>query len=90
MLAGAIDASYIGPNPAISGFAQSNGEALRIVSGATSGGAFLVVKPEITTAEDLKGKTHRDPAARQHPGRRAARLAEEQGLRDRHRAVAAT
>jgi len=56
MLGGSIDASYIGPNPAITGFAQSNGELLRIVSGATSGGAFLVVKPEIKTAKDLEGK----------------------------------
>jgi NitT/TauT family transport system substrate-binding protein len=56
ILSGAIDASYIGPNPAINAFAQSNGEAIRIVSGATSAGAFLIVKPEINTAADLKGK----------------------------------
>jgi NitT/TauT family transport system substrate-binding protein len=56
ILAGAIDASYIGPNPAINAFAQSNGEAIRIVAGATSAGAFLVVKPEINSAADLKGK----------------------------------
>lgn len=56
ILAGAIDASYIGPNPAINAFAQSNGEAIRIISGATSAGAFLVVKPEINSAADLKGK----------------------------------
>ena len=56
ILAGALDASYIGPNPAINAFAQSNGEAIRIISGATSGGAFLVVKPEINSAADLKGK----------------------------------
>ena len=41
LFADAIDATYIGPNPAINGFAKSDGEALRIVSGATSGGAFL-------------------------------------------------
>ena len=56
ILAGAIDASYIGPNPAINAFAQSNGAAIRIVSGATSAGAFLVVKPEINSIADLKGK----------------------------------
>jgi NitT/TauT family transport system substrate-binding protein len=56
ILAGALDASYIGPNPAINAFAQSNGEAIRVISGATSGGAFLVVKPEINSAADLKGK----------------------------------
>jgi sulfonate transport system substrate-binding protein len=53
---GALDATYIGPNPAINAFAQSGGEAIRIISGATSGGAFLVVKPSIKSAKDLKGK----------------------------------
>lgn len=62
LFSGAIDASFIGPNPAITGFAQSNGEALRIVSGATSGGAFLVVNPEIKTASDLRGKTISSPS----------------------------
>lgn len=56
MFADALDVSYIGPNPAINAFAQSNGEAIRIVSGSTSGGAFLVTKPEITSADDLKGE----------------------------------
>ncbi|MFI5045472.1 MAG: ABC transporter substrate-binding protein [Acidimicrobiia bacterium] len=56
ILAGAIDVSYIGPNPAITGFAQSNGQALRIIAGSTSGGASLVVKPTITKVSNLKGK----------------------------------
>jgi len=53
---GAIDATYVGPNPAINAFAKSNGEAIRIISGATSGGAFLVVNPSINKPADLKGK----------------------------------
>jgi sulfonate transport system substrate-binding protein len=53
MFAGSLDASFIGPNPAINGFAQSDGEALRIVSGTTSGGASLVVREGIDTPEDL-------------------------------------
>jgi NitT/TauT family transport system substrate-binding protein len=53
---GALDASYIGPNPAINAFTQSGGKAIRIISGATSGGAFLVVKPGIKRAKDIKGK----------------------------------
>jgi NitT/TauT family transport system substrate-binding protein len=57
----ALDASYIGPNPAINAFAQSGGEAIRIISGATSGGAFLVVKPEIKKAKDLEGKKVASP-----------------------------
>jgi NitT/TauT family transport system substrate-binding protein len=58
---GALDASYIGPNPAINAFAQSGGEAIRIISGATSGGAFLVVKPDIKNAKDLDGKKIASP-----------------------------
>lgn len=61
LFADAIDASYLGPNPAINGYAKSGGKALRIVAGATSGGAFLVVKPEIATAADLKGRTLATP-----------------------------
>jgi NitT/TauT family transport system substrate-binding protein len=56
LLAGALDIGYIGPNPSVNGYVQSNGEAIRVVGGSTSGGAYLVVKPEITKAADLKGK----------------------------------
>ena len=59
--AGAIDATYIGPNPAISSFVQSHGESISIIAGAASGGAQLVVKPEIRSAADLKGKTLATP-----------------------------
>lgn len=52
----AIDASFVGPNPAINAWQQSQGEAIRIVSGATSGGAFLVVSEGIDSADDLRGK----------------------------------
>lgn len=58
IFANQLDLAYIGPNPAINGYQKSSGEALRIVSGATSGGASLVVRPEanIQTAADLDGK----------------------------------
>jgi sulfonate transport system substrate-binding protein len=56
LFSNALDATYIGPSPAINAFAKSNGEAIRIVSGATAGGAFLVVKPDINEPEDLRGK----------------------------------
>jgi NitT/TauT family transport system substrate-binding protein len=55
LLSGAIDATFIGPNPAINAFQKSNGEAVRIVAGATSGGAFLVVRDGIDSAADLRG-----------------------------------
>jgi NitT/TauT family transport system substrate-binding protein len=60
--AGAVDITLIGPNPAINGFAQSNGEALRIVSGSTSGGAYFVVEPGITSAEQLAGTKIASPS----------------------------
>jgi NitT/TauT family transport system substrate-binding protein len=56
LFSGAIDATYIGPNPSINGWATSKGTALNIIAGSTSGGAGLVVKPTITSAADLKGK----------------------------------
>ena len=56
LFSGAIDATYIGPNPAINGWATSKGTALKIIAGSTSGGAGLVVKDGINTAADLKGK----------------------------------
>jgi NitT/TauT family transport system substrate-binding protein len=62
LLSGAIDATYIGPNPAVNAFSKSKGEAIRIISGATSGGAALVVKPDITSAAQLKGKKLATPS----------------------------
>ncbi len=59
--AGAIDAAYLGPNPAINSFVKSGGESIRIIAGATSGGAQLVVKPDITSAEQLRGKVLASP-----------------------------
>ncbi|MFG3340683.1 ABC transporter substrate-binding protein [Glycomyces sp. NPDC048151] len=61
LFADAIDISYIGPNPAINGWAQSEGAALFILAGSTSGGAGLVVKPDITEVEDLRGKALATP-----------------------------
>ncbi|WP_250003015.1 ABC transporter substrate-binding protein [Actinoplanes sp. M2I2] len=56
LFSGAIDATYIGPNPAINGWAQSKGTGLKIIAGSTSGGAGLVVKEGINGPADLKGK----------------------------------
>ncbi|WP_248959874.1 ABC transporter substrate-binding protein [Sphaerisporangium perillae] len=52
----AVDATYIGPNPAINAWSKSKGQAIKIVAGAASGGVFLVVKDGINSVEDLKGK----------------------------------
>ncbi|MEU4802661.1 ABC transporter substrate-binding protein [Actinosynnema sp. NPDC023587] len=56
LLGESLDATFIGSGPAINAFAKSKGEAVRLVAGATSGGAQLVVKPEIASAADLRGK----------------------------------
>jgi NitT/TauT family transport system substrate-binding protein len=56
LFSGAIDATYIGPNPTINGWATSKGTALKIIAGSTSGGAGLVVRQGINTVADLKGK----------------------------------
>lgn len=53
--AGSIDAAFVGPNPTINGFVRSDGRALRVVAGAASGGASLVVRDGIDSAEDLRG-----------------------------------
>jgi NitT/TauT family transport system substrate-binding protein len=62
MFSDAIDITFVGPNPAINAYAQSNGTAVRVISGSTSGGAFFVVKPDINSAADLKGKTVASPS----------------------------
>jgi sulfonate transport system substrate-binding protein len=63
LFAGAIDLTYIGPNPTISGYVRSNGEALRVVAGAASGGAALVVRNDsgINKPEDFRGKRVASP-----------------------------
>jgi NitT/TauT family transport system substrate-binding protein len=55
LFAGSLDAAYLGPNPAVNAFVKSSGQAVRIVAGATSGGASLVVRPGIDSVEDLRG-----------------------------------
>ena len=61
LFGGALDATYIGPNPAINAFGQSDGEAVRIIAGSTSGGAQLVVREGIDDVEDLRGTTIATP-----------------------------
>ena len=62
ILANQLDAAYVGPNPAINAFQKSNGKAIKIISGVATGGASIVVKPGITSAAGLKGKTVDTPS----------------------------
>ena len=61
LTAGAIDATYIGPNPSINTFIQSGGVSAHIVAGAATGGAALVVREGIDSAADLEGTTLATP-----------------------------
>ncbi len=63
LFAGAIDIGYVGPNPAINGYVQSHGEALRVIAGASSGGVLFVVRPgaRIQSPKDLANKKFADP-----------------------------
>lgn len=58
-----IDMTYIGPNPAINGYIKSKGKDLKVVAGATSGGAVLVVRSDsnITKPQDFRGKKIASP-----------------------------
>src|SRR6201986_896819 len=62
ILAGQLDVAYVGPNPAINAFQKSNGTAIKIISGMATGGASMVVKPSVSGAADLKGKTIDTPS----------------------------
>jgi NitT/TauT family transport system substrate-binding protein len=63
LFAGSIDIGYLGPNPAVTGYTQSKGQALRIIAGASSGGALFVVRPgaHIQSGKDLGGKKLASP-----------------------------
>ena len=62
ILAGQLDAAYVGPNPAINAFQKSGGTAIKIISGAATGGASVVVQPSVTSAAGLKGKVVDTPS----------------------------
>ena len=63
LFAGALDACYVGPAPAINGYLRSQGQALVIVSGAAQNGAGLIVRKEanIHGPNDLHGKKLASP-----------------------------
>src|ERR1700737_4740467 len=58
LFANAIDMTYVGPNPTVAGYVRSQGEAVRVIAGAASGGASLVVRKDsgIRSAADFHGK----------------------------------
>ena len=58
LFAGELDLAYIGPNPAINGYVRSKGESVRVIAGAVSGGAVLVVRADanVKDAKDFAGR----------------------------------
>ena len=63
LYAGQIDVAYVGPNPTINGYIVSGGDGLRVISGASSGGASFVVRNDsgIETVNDLGRKKFASP-----------------------------
>ncbi len=61
LLSGALDAAYIGPNPIINAHVKSAGDAIRVIAGATAGGAFFVVAAHVKGPADLRGKKLASP-----------------------------
>ncbi len=58
LLAGSLDLTYVGPNPALNVYFRSQGEEIRILAGAAEGGAALVVREGsgIVSAADFRGR----------------------------------
>ncbi len=63
LFANRVDVTYVGPNPAINGYIKSEGEALRIIAGAASGGAVFVIRNDagINSVDDFAGKKFASP-----------------------------
>jgi NitT/TauT family transport system substrate-binding protein len=61
LLSEALDIAYIGPNPTLNAYVKSKGQAVRVIAGATSGGAAFIVAPNITSAEQLRGTSVASP-----------------------------
>src|SRR3989454_7589438 len=58
IFAGSLDVTYVGQGPALNAHFKSNGEEIRVISGAANAGAALVVKADspIRAPADFRGK----------------------------------
>jgi NitT/TauT family transport system substrate-binding protein len=59
IFARSLDLSYVGPSPAINAFVKSGGAEIRVVAGACSGGAALLVQPDGRIKSDADFKRRR-------------------------------
>src|SRR4051812_2802019 len=58
IFAKSLDVTYVGPGPALNAYFKSNGEEIRVISGAANAGAALLVKADspIKAPADFRGK----------------------------------
>ena len=58
-----VDVTYVGPNPAINAYVVSQGKDVRIISGASSGGAVFVIRNDsgIQSTKDFANKKFASP-----------------------------
>ena len=77
LFAGQIDLAYIGPNPAINGYVQSQGRSCASSPARPAAARCWSCAPDARHQKpaDFARQEGRDAAARQHAGRGAARLA---------------
>ena len=63
LFANQIDVAYVGPNPTINGYVVSDGNGLKVISGAASGGAVFVVRNDsgINSRKDLGNRVFASP-----------------------------
>ncbi|HZJ17472.1 MAG TPA: ABC transporter substrate-binding protein [Chthoniobacteraceae bacterium] len=63
LAANSIDLTYVGPNPALNLYVKAQGEEVRIIAGAATGGAALVVQPDgrLSKPADFKGRAIATP-----------------------------
>jgi len=58
IFARSLDVTYVGPSPALNAYFKSNGEEIRVISGAANAGAALLVKADspIKAPAEFRGK----------------------------------
>ena len=58
IFANSIDLTYVGPNPVLNAYVKSKGQEIRVIAGAATGGAALVVQPDgrLSKPQDFRGK----------------------------------
>ncbi|HEY2800703.1 MAG TPA: ABC transporter substrate-binding protein [Chthoniobacterales bacterium] len=63
IFAGSLDLTYVGQSPALNAHWRSDGEEIRVISGAATGGAALVVRPDefFKSPAFFRGKTIATP-----------------------------